>query len=71
MGTTHGIFARECCVDELAERAGIDPVEFRLHLIGALQVDRPAPNPDFPPDPDRLKGVLRRAATEAGWGRCG
>lgn len=69
VSTTHGIFARECFVDELAERAGIDPVEFRLHLIDALQVDRPEPDPDFPPDPARLKGVLSRAAREAAWGQ--
>jgi len=69
VSTTHGVFARECFLDELAERAGIDPVEYRLHLIDDLQVDEPAPNPDYPPDPERLKGVLRRAATEAGWGR--
>jgi isoquinoline 1-oxidoreductase beta subunit len=68
VSTTHGIFARECFMDELAERAGIDPVEYRLRLIDALQVERPEPDPDFPPDPERLKGVLRRAAREAGWG---
>lgn len=68
VSTTHTVFAVETFVDELAERAGIDPVEYRLALIDDLQVDRPEPNEDFPPDPERLKGVLRLAAEEAGWG---
>lgn len=69
VSTTHTRFAVECFLDELAEAAGRDPLELRLELIGELPVDRPAPNEDFPPEPERLKGVLRRAAEEAGWGR--
>ncbi|HKK28343.1 MAG TPA: molybdopterin cofactor-binding domain-containing protein [Gemmatimonadota bacterium] len=69
VSTTHGIFARECFMDELAERAGIDPVEYRLHLIDTFRMDRPKPNPRFPHDPERLKGVLRLAAEKAGWGK--
>ena len=68
VSTTHGVFAVESFIDELAERAGIDPVEYRLSLIDELQVDRPEPNQQFPPEPERLKGVLRTAAREAGWG---
>lgn len=44
-------FARECAIDELAERAGIDPVEFRQRNL----------------DDERLRVVLRRAAETAGW----
>mgnify|MGYP006278966257 CR=1 FL=1 len=69
VSTTHTRFATECFLDELAEAAGRDPLELRLELIGELPVERPEPSEDFPPDPERLKGVLRRAAEEAGWGR--
>jgi nicotinate dehydrogenase subunit B len=44
-------FASECFIDELAQAAGRDPVEFRLaHLAGA-----------------RDKGVVAAAAQRAGW----
>lgn len=44
--TTHTTFAIESFIDELAEAAGKDPLEYRLALI-----DRP-PERDPPPDPD-------------------
>lgn len=51
-GHTPNAFARECFIDELAGRAGRDPVEFRIaHLAG---------NP-------RLRRVLQTAAERAGW----
>jgi isoquinoline 1-oxidoreductase beta subunit len=71
VSTTHTTFAVEVFIDELAERAGIDPLEYRLALIDAPTVDRPA-WPDSAPtelDPERLKGVLRLAAEKAGWSR--
>jgi isoquinoline 1-oxidoreductase beta subunit len=53
VGDSHGIFMIETLVDELAERAGRDPLEFRLaHLEGD----------------ERGRTALERAATEAGWG---
>jgi CO/xanthine dehydrogenase Mo-binding subunit len=60
----------ECFVDELAAAAGVDPLEFRLRLIGG---DRKVPdftNPKEgkPLDTTRLKGVLKLAAEKAGWG---
>jgi isoquinoline 1-oxidoreductase beta subunit len=61
----------ESFIDELAERAGMDPVEYRLALIDELQVDAPEwfrPEPEFAPDPERLKGVLRLAADRGNWG---
>lgn len=67
--TTHNTFAVEVFLDELAERAGIDPVEYRLNLIGPLEVERPSFPEDFPADAERLKGVVRLAAERAGWGR--
>ncbi len=44
-------FARECHIDELAAKAGLDPVEFRLRNL----------------DDDRLREVLRAVAQHAGW----
>jgi isoquinoline 1-oxidoreductase beta subunit len=51
---TPNAFARECCIDELAERAGRDPVEFRLSLLTRTP---------------RLKQVLALAAERAGWSK--
>ncbi len=47
-------FATECFLDETARKAGVDPLEFRLHLLG---------------DTPRLKGVLELAAAQAGWNK--
>jgi isoquinoline 1-oxidoreductase subunit beta len=64
-------FVVESFVDELANAAGADPLEFRLRLIGE---DRKVP--DFtdpkqgrPLDTARLKGVLRLAGEKADWGK--
>lgn len=66
--TTHGTFAVESFIDELAERAGVDPVEFRLALIDELEVERPSFPDAFPFTPERLRGVLRMAAERGDWG---
>jgi isoquinoline 1-oxidoreductase beta subunit len=50
---THTAFSKEVLIDELARRAGQDPLAYRL----ALMKDDP-----------RATAVLRLAATKAGWG---
>jgi len=54
VGHTHTGFAVEAFIDELLERAGIDPVEGRLALLA---------------DAPRHRGVLEAAAELADWGR--
>jgi nicotinate dehydrogenase subunit B len=51
LGATVNVFAIESAMDELAERAGADPLEYRLrHLTD-----------------ERARGVLRAAAEQSGW----
>jgi CO/xanthine dehydrogenase Mo-binding subunit len=47
-------FAVEAFVDELAHAAGVDPLEFRLRMLG---------------NAPRLANVVRLVAEKAGWGR--
>jgi isoquinoline 1-oxidoreductase subunit beta len=54
VGSTHTAFSTEVMINELAIAAGADPVAFRLKLL------RHHP---------RHRGVLERAAREAGWGK--
>jgi isoquinoline 1-oxidoreductase beta subunit len=63
-------FIVESFIDELAAAGGVDPLAFRLKLIGG---DRKIPLFDddkAPPlDTARLKGVLQLAAEKAGWAK--
>jgi isoquinoline 1-oxidoreductase subunit beta len=63
-------FVVECFVDELAAAAGADPLDFRLREIGADRKipDFTNPKEGKPLDTARLKGVLKLAAEQAGWG---
>jgi isoquinoline 1-oxidoreductase subunit beta len=54
VGSTHTAYAVEAFVDELAEAAGQDPIQFRLGMMK---------------DQPRHAGVLRLAAEKAGWGQ--
>ena len=64
-------------LDELANAGGIDPVAFRMRLLGT-KADFPYKGPytSYIYNPDRLKGVLMRVAEASGWNeplppRCG
>lgn len=69
VSTTHTTFAIESFLDELAEAAGKDPLEYRLALID----HPPALSPPEPGEPvfmpERMKHCLSLAADRAGWGR--
>lgn len=54
VGQSHNGYFLECMMDELAQAAGRDPLDFRLDLL----TEHP-----------RLQTVLRTAAKRAGWGR--
>ncbi len=51
LGAMPNVFAAECCIDELAERAGKDPLEYRLSIIS---------------DP-RARAVIDKVAAMAKW----
>jgi len=53
VGNTHTAFSKEVFIDSLARKAGVDPIEYRLSLLGN--------NP-------REAAVLKLAAEKAGWG---
>jgi CO/xanthine dehydrogenase Mo-binding subunit len=40
LGALPNVFAAECFMDELAERAGVDPVEYRLTLLSDMRARR-------------------------------
>ena len=51
LGATVNVFAIESAMDELAERAGVDPLEYRLRQL----------------TDERARTVLRTTAEQAGW----
>ena len=53
VGSTHTAYSTEVFIDELAEAAGRDPVDYRLEMLA---------------DHPRHAGVLKLAAEKAGWG---
>jgi isoquinoline 1-oxidoreductase beta subunit len=69
VNTTHGTFAIESFIDELAEKAGKDPYEYRMALIDRWVVDSPKDSKEYLFNPDRFKAVLKLAADKAGWGQ--
>src|SRR6202022_3265338 len=54
VGPNNNVFATECFMDELARKAGADPIAFRIGML------------DKTP---RLKAALQLAAEKSGWGQ--
>lgn len=62
-GEAPGLMALEIAMDEMAEKLGLDPVEFRI--INDTQVD--PENPERPFSKRDLIGCLQRGAERFGW----
>uniref|UniRef100_UPI00404723E3 molybdopterin cofactor-binding domain-containing protein n=1 Tax=Polaribacter sp. TaxID=1920175 RepID=UPI00404723E3 len=54
-------------IDELADKAQQDPLEFKLNMIGADRIRKE--NSPHPLNTKRLKNVMNIAAKNAGWGK--
>ncbi|HRI58230.1 MAG TPA: molybdopterin-dependent oxidoreductase [Saprospiraceae bacterium] len=52
-------------LDEVAEAAGKDPIDFRLELLKRAKENPAGKNNDY--DPDRYAGVLRLVREKSGW----
>ena len=63
-GATTGVFALEIAMDELAERAGIDPIELRLRNYAEKDQDE---NKNF--TSKELRACYRQGAERFGWAR--
>lgn len=60
-----GVFARECFLDEVAQRFGTDPIALRMQLIPSPGEVKRRAGPV--PNGDRLRHALTVAAQTAGW----
>jgi isoquinoline 1-oxidoreductase beta subunit len=54
VGPNNNVFATECFMDELARKAGADPIAFRVAMLGKTP---------------RLKAALQLVAEKSGWGQ--
>ncbi|GAB3955849.1 xanthine dehydrogenase family protein molybdopterin-binding subunit [Spirosoma harenae] len=59
-------FAEQSFLDEVAQAAGKDPVQFRLELLDKAK-QKPVGAIKY--DLDRMKGVIQLAAEKSGWGK--
>ncbi len=59
--------AEQSFLDEVAEAAGKDPIEFRLELLKKAKENPVGENNDY--DPDRYAGVLELVKSKSNWGQ--
>ncbi|AGH50310.1 aldehyde oxidase and xanthine dehydrogenase molybdopterin binding protein [Sphingomonas sp. MM-1] len=64
-GEAPGLMALEVAIDEMAEKLGMDPIEFRI--LNDTQVDPEKPERPF--SQRQLVACLRQGAERFGWGR--
>src|SRR5690606_24103063 len=57
--------AEQSFLDEVAELAGVDPIDFRLQLLKRAETNPVGQNNDY--DPARYAGVLRLVREKSGW----
>lgn len=69
VGYSHNNFAIECFMDELAEKASLDPLEFRIKLLNQLENNSIIGARKVKYEPKRLIAVLQKAADEIGWNK--
>ncbi len=65
-------FAVQSFIDELANAAGKDPLQFRIDLLGNARPDAPAPAGQPQPAPydaARARAVLELVREKSGWGK--
>lgn len=60
-------FAVNSLIDELAHRFSVDPIEYRLKLIGEPRIINP--KDPYPQDTGRLIEVIKKAKDAFGWNR--
>ncbi|NRA48704.1 MAG: xanthine dehydrogenase family protein molybdopterin-binding subunit, partial [Phaeodactylibacter sp.] len=60
-------YAEQSFIDEVAEAAGKDPIDFRLALFDKVQKDPVGEYNDY--DAERYAGVLKLVKEKAGWGK--
>ena len=69
VGYSHNNFAIECFMDELAEKASFDPLEFRINLLNQLENNSIIGARKVKYEPKRLIAVLQKVADEIGWSK--
>ena len=72
-------FVMQSFIDELAQAAGKDPIEFRYSILDAAAIPLPSPSPgqSAPPtgglgapfNAKRMRGVLELVAAKSNWGK--
>ena len=66
------VYARECFIDELATKAGIDPIEYRMRMLDETSLRDLQPKDAVAGasgvfNVDRLRRVLHTVANKSGW----
>jgi isoquinoline 1-oxidoreductase beta subunit len=66
-GSNFAAAAEQCFLDEVAEAAGKDPIQFRLDLLARAKTNPVGERNDY--DADRYAGVLQLVKEKSNWGQ--